>query len=508
MVAVTTPCLCVDEMNTCMVNEYCTRVEISVGGTEPGFKCSQYPYCENQSGNIKLTDTCACGHNKDSHDEVFEFHNCYAGSYCSGDEQFTYSKLQYQPGDLRCVAYPDANISMVFVGLSIMNAQESASSIELVIQSLLDVPSNIQVIFDDSQYSSRRRVDSLVVFYRVSPMETKDAEANFLDALASSTEEFLSAVNSELSTKFKTDITVRGLTMGDQELYNEEEEARSAGSSPISITMILVIGVGLLAVLLMCFIVCKMRENKRLREEMLKEEGTVNFNQDFSDSGSQEAVFVQQFGEDHRPTPYSPSSSGPSPDEGGAANRRREAMGTRDQEEGEITPRKRKHASKSPRPLRLITAGAFGERNSSPREFEMTEIDKRKSGERTPSSSELQPKAVYRLPMTPPKVISPTEVQPMDSIVLPIHTSGGPLGSELSEGRSIYQRPSENRDRGLTGEASVEQQRDYPPMRGNLGRSDLKSNNQDNAFVTVPLGDEHTRSQLGDKGKSGLGTNI
>jgi len=268
----------------------------------------------------------------------------------------------------------------------------------------------------------------------------------------------------------------------------------------------LVIGVGLLAVLLMCFIACKMRENKRLREEMLKEEGTVNFNQDFSDSQSQEAVFVQEFGEDHRPTPYSPSSSGPSPDEGRAANRFREAMGTRDQEEGETTPRKRKHASKNSKSLRLITAGAFGECSSPSGEFEMAEIDKRKSGEKTPSS-ELQPKAVFHLPMTPPKVMSPTEVQPMDSIVLPIHTSGGPLGSEISESRSIYERPSDSRGRGLTGEASNEQSRDFTRKRGNLGRSDFKSN-QDNAFVTVPLGDENIRSQPDDKGKSGMGTNI
>jgi len=488
-----------------MVNEYCTRVEISIGGTTTGFKCSQYPYCENQSGLIKLTDTCACGHNKDSHDDVFEFHACNAGSYCSGDERFTFSKLQYWPGDLRCAAYPDAVMSLVFDGLTISNAQESAVFVELVIQSHLQVPSNIQVIYEDSTYSSRRRVDSLAVSYRISPMEMEESEANFLRSLASAMDEFLSAVNTELSNNFQKDITVTGLTIGEEEVYNEAEAA-GAGSSPISITMILVIGVGLLAVLLMCFIACKMRENKRLREEMLKEEGTINFNQDFSDSHSQEAVFVQEFGEDHRPTPYSPSSSGPSPDEGGAANRLREAMGTRDQEEGEITPKKRKHASKSSRSMRLITAGAFGER-SSPREFEMTEIDKRKSGERTPSS-ELQPKAVFHLPMTPPKVISPSEVQPMDSIVLPIHTSGGPLGSELSEGRSIYERSSNPRGRVLTGEASVEQRRDFPRMRGNLGRSDFNSDNQDNAFVTVPLGDEHLRSQLDDKGQSGLGTNI
>jgi len=511
-VAATIPCICVEENDeVCMVNEYCTRVEISVGGAEPGFKCSQYPYCENQSGLVKLTDTCACGHNKDSHDDVFEFRNCNAGSYCSGDGQFTYSKLQYQPGDLRCAAYPDAKLSLVFDGLTISNAQDSASSVEHVIQDVmkshLQDPSNIQVIYEDSTYSSRRRLGLLVVKYRISPMETQDAEVNLLDALASEIEGFLSAVNSELSSTFEKEITVTGLTIGDQEVYNDAEAAGSRGSSPISITMILVIGVGLLAVLLMCFIACKMRENKRLREEMLKEEGTVNFNQDFSDSQSQEAVFVQEFGEDHRPTPYSPSSSGPSPDEGGAANRYREAMGTLDHEEGETTPKKRKHASKSSRSMRLITAGAFGECSSpSGGEYEMTEIDKRKSGEKTPSS-ELPPKAVFHLPMTPPKVISPTEVQPMDAIALPIHTSGGPLGSELSEGRSIYGRPNDSRSRGVTGEASVEQRRDYPRKKGNLERSDFKSD-QDNAFVTVPLGDEYIRSQPDDKGKSGMGTNI
>lgn len=501
--------MCVDENDdVCMVNEYCTRVEISVGGTEPDFRCSQYPYCENQSGLIQLKDTCACGHNKDSHDDVFEFYNCNAGSYCSGDEKFTYSELQYRVGDLRCAEYPDAVMSLVFDGITISDARESASSVELVIISHLDVPSTTRVIYQSATYSGRRRVESLEVSYRISPMETEDAEENFLDALASTMDEFLSAVNSELSSHFQKDITVTGLTIGDDEIYNDEGDAETVASesgSPISITMILVIGVGLLAVLLMCFIGCKMRENKRLREEMLKEEGTINFNQDFSDSGSQEAVFVQEFGEDHRPTPYSPSSSGPSPDEGGAANKFREAMGTRNQEEGEITPRKRNHAPKKSRSLRLITAGAFGECSSPSGEYEMTEIDKRKNGEKTPSFEPQQPKAVFHLPMTPPKVISPTEVEPMDSIVLPIHTSGGPLGSEVSEGRSIYERPSDSRGRVLTGEASVEQRRDFPRLReGNMGRSDFKSD----ALVTVPLGNDHIRSQPDDDGKSGLGTNI
>jgi len=500
-------------MVTADAEQYCARVEISTGDTSSDMKCSQYPYCEDKSGLNPLGETCVCGHSMESDEDYFEFYNCNSGFYCSGDPE-----LEYYSGDLRCAGYADAVMTFVFSGLSTQDAADSATSVQHVMVNHLDIPSETRVIFESASWTTRRRVDTVVASYRVSPMETEDAASNLLDELAAMMEEFLSALNAELSSNFQKEIIVTGMTIGEEELYNNPDAAGSNASSGVSITMILIIGVGLLAVLLMCFIACKMRENKRLREEMLKEDGTMDYNQDFSDSPSADAVFVAEFGHEQRATPYSPSSSGPCQDEGGFASRPREAekidVNTNGrkygQEEGEVSPKRRKHASKSSRSMRLVTAGAFGE-TADDSEYELSEIH-RGTGENTPSI-EKQSRAVFRLPMTPPKVVSPLEVQPMDSIVLPIHTSGGvePVGSELSEGISIYGRPDESRGGRLTGERSIEQSRGVLPLRsteGNQVRSDFKSDNGDGTLVTVPLGDERPRFELEDTTNLGSGTNI
>merc|ERR1719233_1476125 len=104
--------------------------------------------------------------------------------------------------------------------------------------------------------------------------------------------------------------------------------------------MILIIGVSLLAVLLVCFVLCKMRENKRLKTEMLKEE-SIGYKHDYSDSPSANEVFVPDFPEDNRVTPYSPSSTY---EEDWAANvegTNARVMAGLDEEEGEGNPNRR-----------------------------------------------------------------------------------------------------------------------------------------------------------------------
>lgn len=527
MEELTSSCDCWDTICTVTTDasQYCVRVDVSDGDSTKKTKCSDYPLCQNTSGFNSLVDTCLCGHNEDSHDGLFEFNICNTDKYCSGDPQLedligdiTY----YSSGDLRCVSYPDVALDLVFTGFSLLDAQNSASSIESIVLNHLDVPSYTRVIFSSASFSARRRVDNVYASYRVSPMETEDAAANLLAEIQAILAEFLAASDAELSSNFQKDISVDGVTVGEEVLYDNPSAPATSESGGVSITIILVIGVGLLAALLMCFIVCKMRENKRLKQEMLKEEGTIGYNHDYSDSESHGGEYVEELPMEHHVTPYSPSSSGHNYE--GVATGIRESSDIddmlddrhMDEEEGEENPNRRtaRHASKSSKSMRLVTAGGYGESPSGEIEMDiLSRSNSQGSGEVTPM---LKPAKVFHLPNTPPQVLSPVEVETMDNIVLPMHTDQGPepLTRDRSEGTSIYRRPSTSRNEKTTRESSVDNSmsvlRLQTAAEGNDLKSDYKNDRVDPSLITVPRSSLPTYESEGvtPTPNDGMGTNI
>jgi len=478
------------------MSSYCVRVDVTSGDSPKKTKCSEYPLCQNTAGTKALTDNCACGHNEDSHDELFEFNVCNAGSYCSGDaqlEQTIGDIIYYSSGDLRCAGFPDTVLNLVFSGLSTLDAQNSASSIQSVVLNHLNVPSNTRVIFESTSFSTRRRVDSVSTSYRISPMETEDASQNLLAEIIDEIDEFTAALQAELSSNFQKDVSVDGVSVGDEEVFVKPGAATSS-SGGVSITIILIIGVGLLVALLMCFIACKMRENKRLKQEMLKEESTIAYNNSYSESPRTEggygaALPEQHHHQGHRGATYAPSSSDENEGVATGIMDIDDMLDDRhmDEEEGEENPNRRtaRHASKSSKSMRLVTAGGYGEDPISPvstGEIEMDTLGRNKeySGNAGEGNGEKQTRR-FHLPNTPPKVASPVDVHSIDDIVLPMHTDQGPepLTRDRSEGNEVKSDYKNDRvDNSLmaspySGLAAYESEGITPTTKGGMGGTNI-----------------------------------
>jgi len=116
-----------------------------------------------------------------------------------------------------------------------------------------------------------------------------------------------------------------------------------------------------------------------------------------------------------------------------------------DEEEGEENPNRRtaRHASKSSKSMRLVTAGGYGEDPISPvssGEIEMDTLGRNRkySANAGEGSGEKQTRR-FHLPNTPPKVASPIDVHSIDDIVLPMQTDQGPepLTRDRSEGNEV-----------------------------------------------------------------------
>jgi len=457
-------------MVTPETDSYCTRVKVSTGSTQ--FKCARYPMCKDRSGLKALENACLCGHNGESNKQLFKFNECSAGSYCSGDKQLTDKQSELDSGDLRCADYPDAMMTLVLVGLSTSDAQDSAKTVENVVKIFFKEQAVERVLFQSASFTPRRRLEPLYAEYRVSPMVSQASADELKAKMVEKKTDFINDLETDLSNKFNKDVAVAGLSIGDEKIYDNPSATKSSSGGKISIMMILIIGVSALVVLLVCFVLCKMRENRRLKQEMFKEEN-LGYKQDYSDN----EVFVPDFPEENPVTPYSPSSTA---DEGG--NTRLTQMAGADEEEGEGNPNRRTAHAQRARPMRLVTAGAFGEESSCDYE---SEVDKRIKGES--SSPSKDKKAVYRLPKTPEKV-----VQPVDAVVLPMHTDQGHDSSSKEGGN--YRRGSFGR-------------RGKKKKKGQ-GQIEMKKIDSDSPLVNVPLGDEQPHLRYKRGSKSDGATNI
>jgi len=461
-------CNCLGEI--CQVTEdteqYCVSAEVPLSKTRRKIKCSQYPSCKNQVGLDPIENTCICGHNMDPHDELFELYECNAGLYCSGDDHLA-NRIGI-PGDWRCTNYPDAVITLVLEGFSTRDAQESASSLQSVIINYLSVPPHTRVIYQSASYTTLRRLYKVFASYRISPMETAESEAQLQEELVVKIDQFLSAVELELSSNFQRAVIVAGLTIGEEEIYSNPTEPVSEASGTIPTTMILVLGVGFISLFLICFVAFKIRKKMRLKTEICGNNNLVD-NQDPNDSPSLEKVNI--------PTPYEPSS-GYNEGEGTTTF----GVYQLEQQEGKVGSGLIHHANRNSISVSPVMAGVHGETAAG--EFEMTALYVNASDEMTPNREMSFLSSEIKFP-------SPIEARTPNSMVpsLKVNSASFILASE-SDMSAIYRRPSNSPYRNTHGETHREPGQDelqVQPSEGKDGsRSNFKSDSGEPSIFNVP----------------------
>jgi len=307
-------------------------------------------------------------------------------------------------------------------------------------------------------------------------MQTEDSETNLKGELVVKMEQFLSAVELEFSSYFHREVIVAGLTIGEEEIYSNPTEPVSETSGTIPLTMILVIGVGSIALFLICFVVFKMRENTRLKNEMWGDNNLVD-NQDPSDSPSFEKM--------NTPTPYEPSS-------GYSEGEVITTVGDYqlEQKEGNVSQGLTHHDYNNSISGSPLMTGVLGETAAG--EFEMAPLYGNASGEITPNP-EMSLRIIHGSSSSEIKVSSPIEARPLNFMgpSRNVHSASCILASE-SDGHSNYRRPSNSRSRNIHREThrnQVQGELLVTPSEGIEGsRSDFKSDSGEVSIFNVPEG--------------------